>query len=618
MNISGSSASSIKSPEPDEGAPGWIEWQQQLDAYKAWVNSQLRKRPNTRPIDDLRLDIRDGKILADLIEIVGGEKLPGIHTSPSNKDEMIDNVHTVLQFVSQHKIRMHEMSAIDIVEGNLKSIMRLILALAAHYKPSSVKHSSYHHIKSPAQNANVTGIAQDAAVALAEARRNAARAGHRHRRTRESTIAERRYGHRYQDSSSEQFSDSDHSQSGHHSRSRRELRQLDSASHSSHSSSARLSPRCYNTPTKNLDYLPRSKSMSIDHIHAKDSGAELEDAASVVDKSQYDELLQEYTDLALSMQETKTELVMLQELLLRGEDSGDTEDATNELIRQLHTKDKCIAAMKHDIVKLQDEITLQIHEKEKVTSDLRCEIRDLLDQMHIVGATGASLSARVASQDKRMARLEGKIFQANPEDGSHSIKPEYQSSATELHVVRDSLQSLRRHFETSSPHNHTIDTLEQSIALLIEKLHTTETSPLSHTIASSRSLMDTSPKKLNYDSAPEKRSSSSINMSGFRMNKPSNSQSTQNGNPPSSTNVLYFTDTSVTPKICKIQKKLGDIKLRDFKKLFDRPSIYRYHFKALDPEYGTVKEEVANDDDTIPGWEGKIVAWVEADLQTEC
>ena len=31
---------------------------------------------------------------------------------------------------------------LDIVEGNLKSIMRLILALAAHFKPNSVKQSA--------------------------------------------------------------------------------------------------------------------------------------------------------------------------------------------------------------------------------------------------------------------------------------------------------------------------------------------------------------------------------------------------------------------------------------------------------------------------------------------
>lgn len=32
--------------------------------------------------------------------------------------------------------------------------------------------------------------------------------------------------------------------------------------------------------------------------------------------------------------------------------------------------------------------------------------------------------------------------------------------------------------------------------------------------------------------------------------------------------------------------------LKDFKAAIDREGAHRYHFKALDPEFGTVKEEV--------------------------
>ena len=37
--------------------------------------------------------------------------------------------------------------------------------------------------------------------------------------------------------------------------------------------------------------------------------------------------------------------------------------------------------------------------------------------------------------------------------------------------------------------------------------------------------------------------------------------------------------------------------LKDFKAAIDREGNHRYHFKALDPEFGTVKEEVQN----LPG-----------------
>jgi len=36
------------------------------------------------------------------------------------------------------------------------------------------------------------------------------------------------------------------------------------------------------------------------------------------------------------------------------------------------------------------------------------------------------------------------------------------------------------------------------------------------------------------------------------------------------------------------------VTLKDFKAAIDREGNHRYHFKALDPEFGTVKEEVQN------------------------
>lgn len=49
-------------------------FQQQLVAYVSWVNAQLRKKPGLKPVADLRQDLRDGVVLAHLIEIVGKAK----------------------------------------------------------------------------------------------------------------------------------------------------------------------------------------------------------------------------------------------------------------------------------------------------------------------------------------------------------------------------------------------------------------------------------------------------------------------------------------------------------------------------------------------------------------
>lgn len=61
---------------------------------------------------------------------------------------------------------------------------------------------------------------------------------------------------------------------------------------------------------------------------------------------------------------------------------------------------------------------------------------------------------------------------------------------------------------------------------------------------------------------------------------------------PSVTKILYFTNRSSTPFMSSVQKRLGEVTLRDFKTLFDRPGFFRFHFKAMDQEFGMVKEEV--------------------------
>lgn len=54
---------------------------------------------------------------------------------------------------------------------------------------------------------------------------------------------------------------------------------------------------------------------------------------------------------------------------------------------------------------------------------------------------------------------------------------------------------------------------------------------------------------------------------------------------------MLFTH-NMTDCVCAHAYRLGEVTLRDFKAAVDRQGSFRYHFKALDPEFGTVKEEV--------------------------
>ncbi|KAI2656153.1 Dixin-A [Labeo rohita] len=190
----------------------------------------------------------------------------------------------------------------------------------------------------------------------------------------------------------------------------------------------------------------------------------------------------------------------------------------------------------------------------------------------------------------------------------------------ELQLVRDALRSLRDSFSGHDPQHHTLDTLEQGVASLVDRLHTTENKKRQERKAR---LAFTWFNQVSWTKSQSHRPRimaiklNFINFHDFSITfffpEMAHSHSSPVLSAAASTKVLYYTDRSLTPFLVNIPKRLGEVTLQDFKAAVDRHGSFRYHFKSLDPEFGTVKEEVFQDDAVIPGWEGKIVAWVEED-----
>lgn len=157
----------------------------------------------------------------------------------------------------------------------------------------------------------------------------------------------------------------------------------------------------------------------------------------------------------------------------------------------------------------------------------------------------------------------------------------------ELQVAREALASLRSNFKGNDPNHHTLDTLEQCMAFLLERIAGPDNLEVS-----SSSYQPSIVSRYTNDSAQKRSLGNGFHGEQF-------------------TKVVYFTERTVTPFLTVIPRRLGEITLRDFKTLFDRPGVYRYHFKAQDSEYGFVKEEIADDSVILPGFDGKIIAWVE-------
>ncbi|XP_071806198.1 dixin-like isoform X3 [Asterias amurensis] len=700
--------------------------EQQLQAYVAWVNSQLKKRQGCRMVEDLRRDMQDGVPLVHLVEIVSGETLARVDYSPQTTTAMRENVERVLQFMASKRIRMHHTSAKDIVDGNLKAIMRLILALAAHYKPSSVKQTpqatsaSNPTGRKAQRQASFAAMAANAAAAIHDVRKEAAGAGSSLRRYRE----QRGMGQRSRNTSS--------------SPAKEPIQQKLRASSSSDSERPTAAPSPLpasliaphpssptpSTLTRSSDHSgtssPRLQAVSaMGHMSDSDQGSPEEGRSRSSSRRSSiawsEALLEEHNEMTGDIEHTKKLLSQLQELLLSGrlqEEDGSSEaeedqmmfegsNAKEQLVvvqarlnqrqeecnqlrseltkvkqdcrnlqgtkaglqSRLTEQDNALLQMKAELLRVgftqqtqdaeKSDLKRRLEEKERMISDLsrqmtqkvdllkqqqeqienltqqlqelnsfktelqnqlenksnssdyglQSQLQELTQRLDNVSMAEVNLAAHITSQDGQLTTLEERMH-------SDTTLP-FKEGSDDLQTMRSALRSLRSNMSSHDPNHHSLDSLEQGICSLMDHLATSQhhgirkDSDTSSTESLSRHYStDSNSQELNHRSSHQH--------SNYGKSRGSSMSST-NSNPAACTKVLYFTERTVTPFMNSIPKRLGEVTLHDFKQIFDREGDYRYHFKALDPEFGTIKEEVVDDDAILPGWEGKIVGWVEQD-----
>ncbi|XP_007627431.1 dixin isoform X6 [Cricetulus griseus] len=627
------------------------------------------------------------KILAQ-----AGEKLSGVQLSPSNQQEMKNNVERVLQFVASKKIRMHQTSAKDIVEGNLKSIMRLVLALAAHFKPGSSRTVSQgRDSRAPVQSHQphcATAVAQGAAAALADVCHDMSRSGRdvfRYRQRNSSMDEEienpywsvRALVQQYegqQRSPSESSCSSLTSPSPIHSAKSESIitqseekadfvivpsegieNRTDRTADETDSPLSRDwrpgSPGTYLETTWEEQLLEQQEHLEKEMEEAKKmisglqalllNGSLPEDEQErplalcepgvnpeeqlIIIRSRLDQSMEENQDLKKELLKCKQEarnlqgikdalqqrltqqdtsvLQLKQELLRANMDKDELHNQNVDLQRKLEERNRLLGEYKKELGqkdRLLQQQQAKLEEALRKLSDASYQQVDLERELEHKDVLLAHCMKREADEvtnyNSHNSQRNGFVL---PVAGRGAASATHRGPQTsDLQLVRDALRSLRNSFSGHDPQHHTIDSLEQGISSLMERLHVMESQKKQERKVRGRSL----------------RTQAS---SEYRASWPPNSTLPHSQSSPAvsstCTKVLYFTDRSLTPFMVNIPKRLGEVTLKDFKAAIDREGNHRYHFKALDPEFGTVKEEVFHDDDAIPGWEGKIVAWVEED-----
>uniref|UniRef100_A0A8C8SL44 Spectrin beta chain n=1 Tax=Pelusios castaneus TaxID=367368 RepID=A0A8C8SL44_9SAUR len=103
----------------------------QKKTFTKWVNSHLARM--TCRISDLYMDLRDGRMLIKLLEVLSGELLPK-PTKGRMRIHCLENVDKALQFLKEKHVHLENMGSHDIVDGNHRLVLGLIWTIILRFQ----------------------------------------------------------------------------------------------------------------------------------------------------------------------------------------------------------------------------------------------------------------------------------------------------------------------------------------------------------------------------------------------------------------------------------------------------------------------------------------------------
>lgn len=103
----------------------------QKKTFLKWVNSHLA-RVGCK-IQDLYVDLRDGKMLIRLLEVLSGERLPN-PTKGKMRIHCLENVDKSLMFLNEQRVHLENVGAHDIVDGSARLTLGLIWTIILRFQ----------------------------------------------------------------------------------------------------------------------------------------------------------------------------------------------------------------------------------------------------------------------------------------------------------------------------------------------------------------------------------------------------------------------------------------------------------------------------------------------------
>lgn len=108
------------------------QWERiQTKTFTNWVNSHLVKRG--QKIGSLGEDLRNGVNLITLLEVIAEEKFGKFEKTPKMRIHNVENVGKALKFIHEHGVKLANIGAEEIVDGNLKMTLGLIWTIILRF-----------------------------------------------------------------------------------------------------------------------------------------------------------------------------------------------------------------------------------------------------------------------------------------------------------------------------------------------------------------------------------------------------------------------------------------------------------------------------------------------------
>lgn len=108
----------------------WYDIQQ--NTFTRWVNDEIRLRGMR--IDDMKTELKDGLVLINLMEIISGKSLGRYNKHPVIIQQKLENLNIALRFIKAEGLKLVNIGAEDIVNGNMVCILGLIWTIILRYE----------------------------------------------------------------------------------------------------------------------------------------------------------------------------------------------------------------------------------------------------------------------------------------------------------------------------------------------------------------------------------------------------------------------------------------------------------------------------------------------------